>query len=850
MQLPTEIAKLPVASVLEELRRALATKSNAVLQAEPGAGKTTGVPLALSMASWLDGQRIIMLEPRRLAARAAAWRMADLLGEDVGNTVGYRMRLDNREGPQTKILVVTEGILTRMLHKDPALEGIGLIIFDEYHERSLNADLGLASCLDIQQMWRPELRILVMSATLETERIAAILGEATTIHVEGRLFPVETSYVNHRKKVSDVARQVVAAVQQALRNDSSSILVFLPGAREIRRVHRSLKNSELAENGDVAIHPLYGSLPRKAQLEAIAPPASGLRKVVLATDIAETSLTIEGVRLVIDSGLRRTPRFDPRTGMTRLETTRISQASADQRRGRAGRVGPGRCYRLWTAAEHAVMPAFDEPEILNADMAPLVLNLADWGVTAPNSLRWLDAPPDGAFAQARQLLQSLQALDDKGKITRHGRAIQALGAHPRLGHMLLHSVDIGVGATACFLAALLAERDILRSRAGQPLPNIELRLQALEHITSDNPRYSSRIAGMEIDRGACRHVRQIAQRWRRQLGIKHNAKARHADAGPALAFAYPDRIARKRPGRSAHFHLSNGRGAMLSKSSPLLNSDFLVVASIDDKGPDAVIRLAAPLTEDDLLECFQDSIECVASIAWDSTQKRVQARDEWRLGELLIKRAPLIRPDPAKTTAALLQGIREEGIECLPWTRDTRNWQARVLFLRRTFGDEWPDVTDAALFASLEKWLSPFVKGLTRLDELRRIDLTTCLSNWLTWRQKKRLESLAPTHITVPSGSRIRLDYESAEVPVLPVRLQEMFGARETPQVAGGRVPVLVKLLSPAQRPVQVTRDLENFWNETYEQVRKDLYGRYPRHYWPENPWTATPTRRTKPRRS
>ena len=850
MQIPIEIAKLPVASVLEELGSALATKSNAVLQAEPGAGKTTGVPLALITAAWLKGQRIIMLEPRRLAARAAAWRMADLLGENVGNTVGYRMRLDNREGPHTKILVVTEGVLTRMLHEDPALEGTGLVIFDEYHERSLNADLGLALALDIQQMWRPELRILVMSATLEAERVAAILGEAATIHVEGRLFPVETSYIHHRKKASDSVRQVVGAVRQAIQNEEGSILVFLPGAREIRRVHRSLKNSDLEKNGNVVIYPLHGSLPRKAQLEAIAPPASGLRKVVLATDIAETSLTIEGVRVVIDSGLRRTPRFDPRTGMTRLETTRISRASAEQRRGRAGRVASGSCYRLWTAAEHAAMPAFDEPEILNADMAPLVLDLADWGVTDPDALRWLDAPPDGAVAVARQLLQSLNALDDKGKITRHGRAIQTLGAHPRLGHMLLRSADIGIGATACNLAALLGERDILRSRDGPPLPDIELRLQALEQTSSDKIRWSSLIAGMEIDRGACGHVRQIAKRWRRQLGIKKSARARHTDAGLALAFAYPDRIARKRPGRSAHFHLSNGRGAMLSKTSSLLNSDFLVVASIDDQGADALIRLAASLTEDDLLECFQDSIECVANITWDSTEKRVQVRDEWRLGELRVKRAPIARSDPAKTTAALLQGIREEGIQSLPWTRDTRNWQARVLFLRRTFGDEWPDVTDAALIASLEKWLSPFVQGMTRLDELRRIDLTTCLSNLLEWNQKKCLESLAPTHITVPSGSRIRLDYESAEVPVLPVRLQEMFGAREASRVGGGRVPVLVKLLSPAQRPVQVTRDLENFWNETYEQVRKDLYGRYPRHYWPENPWKATPTRGTKPRGS
>ena len=843
MKLPAEIQSLPIREVVDDLRQTLLNTSNAVLQAQPGAGKTTGIPLALLAEPWLAGRRLIMLEPRRLAARAAAMRMAELIGEDVGQTVGYRMRLDNRVGPSTRIEVVTEGILTRMLHDDPELKRVDCLIFDEFHERSLNADLGLALSLDTQSVLRPDLRVLVMSATVAAEDVSALLGNAPVIRAGGSMFPVQIRHIDSAVPLRELERAVASQVERMLKREEGSILVFLPGGREIRRVHAFLKAC-LSDPG-IRIVALHGSLPRKMQNEAIRPPPSGQRKVVLSTDIAETSLTIEGIRVVVDSGYRRTPRFDPRTGMTRLETVRISKSSAEQRRGRAGRLSPGICVRLWTNAEHASLADHDSPEMHGADLAPLTLDLADWGVRDPGALKWLDPPPQGAFGQARDLLADLGALDRAGRITAHGREMQRLGTHPRLAHMLLRSKDLGMGKTACEVAALLGERDVLRRQTGAPDPDIALRLEALQK-TAEGNRPS--IAGMEIERAASRRIRQLARRWCRQLHLDETAVVAPEEAGVVLAHAYPDRIAQIRPGQAGRFLLSNGRGARLPDASPLAAEDYLVVADLDDKGRDARVRLAATVNEADLFEYFQDSIGLRERVEWDAKNRRVIAREEWHLGQLILRQARLKKPAADEVTMAFLQGLRTEGLDCLPWNRDLRQWQARLLFLRRVFGDEWPDVTDEALSHSLETWLAPFVAGMTRLSDLAKVDLEACLNSLLDWEQRQRLDRLAPTHLAVPSGSRIRLDYSAADEPVLSVRLQEMFGAQQTPTVAGGRVPILIELLSPARRPVQMTQDLESFWNETYERVKKDLKGRYPRHYWPDNPWEAEPTRRAKPK--
>ncbi len=840
MNLPPTIRDLPVSAVLGDLSSTLASAHKLVLQAPPGAGKTTVVPLALLQAPWLKDKRLIMLEPRRLAARAAAHRMAALLGEEAGETVGYRMRLDTKVGPRTRIEIVTEGVFTRLLDDDPGLHRVGAVIFDEFHERSLSADLGLALALDIQGALRPDLRLLVMSATIAAESIAGLLGDAAIIRTEGRQFPVATHYTERRVS-GGIAQKVAAATVKALKSDSGSVLVFLPGAGEIRRVHDILKSARLPSN--VRMLPLYGKLPKHAQEAAILPAQPGTRKVVLATDIAETSITIEGVRIVIDSGLRRVPRFDPRTGMTRLETARTSRASADQRRGRAGRTEPGICYRLWTEAEHAALPAFDEPEIQNADLAALALDLADWGVQDPSELRWLDPPPAGALLQARELLRQLGALDTDHRITEHGRRIQGFGVHPRLAHMMVRGHDLNNPRLAAQLAALLGERDILHSNTGSGDPDLRLRLEAL----SNSKRKT--VGGMTVNTHACRRVRDMARRLERHLPGPPSGAASAEAAGLLLAFAYPDRIAQKRGAARNHVLMSNGRGAWIPETSLLMNADYIVVADVDDTGKNARIWLAAPLSIDDLMAHFSDHISNVERVEWDSSAQGVVAHREWRLGQLVLRWKPLSNPDPEALTAALLKGIREAGVECLPWRRETRQIQARILFLRNTFGDDWPDVSDAGLKSTLETWLAPFVNGMTRLADLARLDLNACLYAQLDWNQTRRLEELAPTHMDVPSGSRIRLDYCSGEIPVLPVRIQEMFGARKTPRVANGHVPVLLHLLSPAGRPAQITQDLENFWNDTYDRVRKDLKGRYPRHYWPDDPWQATPTRRVKPKK-
>ncbi|MFO7707459.1 MAG: ATP-dependent helicase HrpB [Desulfobacterales bacterium] len=832
----------PIAAKMDALRDALRAHTAAVLQAPPGSGKTTRVPLALLGEPWLGGRRILMLEPRRLAARMSASFMAGLMGEPVGRTVGYRMRMDTCVGPQTRIEVVTDGVLARMIQRDPALAGTGLVIFDEFHERHLQADLGLALCLEIQGALNTGLKLLAMSATLETGPVAELLGGVPVVAGEGREFAVETRYVARNSDLP-VEREVAAAVLAAAAGEGS-ILVFLPGAPEIRRVLALLQASGLSPEWILA--PLFGSMARADQDRVVAAAPPGRRKIVLATGIAETSLTIEGVRVVIDSGLARAPRFDAASGMTRLATLPVSRESADQRRGRAGRTEPGVCIRLWAEGAHAGLVPRNTPEVLQADLAPLALDLALWGVDCPGRLRWLDPPPDAAFSQAQRLLADLGALDDEKKITPIGRRMAELPMHPRLARMVIAAVEEGCGGAACDLAAILSERDFMRFAPGRQDSDLRLRMEILRGLRPGKP-----IPALEgdVDRsGCCRALRQ-ADALRRLVGpgLKPGERA-HAHLGRLLAWAYPERIGRRRAGSPGRYRLANGRGAFFASPEPLAASDTIVAADLDGERREARIFLAAAYDLETLLDQHAGRILHREVVAWDARRGAVVAEWQTSLGALVLKTEPLAEPDPGAVAAALIQGIRAAGIACLPWSRERRSWQERVLFLRRTAagGEPWPDVSDRALEDCLESWLAPHLTGLTRLPDLKRVDVGAALGGLLSWRQRRDLERLAPTHLTVPSGSRIRLDY-TGDTPVLAVRIQEMFGCADTPRVGDGR-PVLLHLLSPAGRPMQVTADLAGFWKRGYPEVKKDLKGRYPKHPWPDDPLAAPPTRRAKKR--
>jgi ATP-dependent helicase HrpB len=828
---------LPIESALPELKAALASAGAAVLQAPPGAGKTTRVPLALLDEPWLAGRRIVMLEPRRLAARAAARHMARLRGEEVGGTVGYRVRMETRVGPTTRIEVVTEGVLTRMLQSDPALEGVGIVIFDEFHERSLHADLGLALTLQSRALLRDDLRLLVMSATLDGAPVAALLGGAPIVTSQGRGFPVDIRYQPARIE-GRMEPAVARVVRQAVESSEGDVLVFLPGAGEIHRVEEMLRDGGLSP--DVRVMPLYGNLPQQAQDEAIAPSPPGRRKVVLSTSIAETSLTIEGVRVVVDSGLMRIPRFSPRTGMTRLETVAVSRASSEQRCGRAGRVAPGVCWRMWPEHAQAGLVPHGTPEILDADLAPLALELAAWGVADPAELAWLDPPPAAAFAQARELLAELGALDGAGAVTAHGRRMAELPLHPRLAHMLLRGRELGLGGVACDLAALLGERDVFRRGDAPPEADLRLRLEALRDLAVNR-----RVRG-PADVGALRRVQAESREWRRRLSIRGD-DGDPAAAGLLLALAYPDRIGQRRPGKPGRFLLRNGRGAALAESDPLASSPYLVAAELDGQGRESRVYLAAPVDQDEIERHFADQLQREQSVAWDAEAKAVRARRRERLGAVVLREATLSNPDPDLVTAALLEGIAGEGIGALGWSKGAAQLRERIAFLHH-HDPSWPDVSDAALAGSLAEWLGPYVYGMTRLDEVQRIDLTEILLGMLGWERRTAVDELAPSHLEVPSGSRIPIDYADPEAPVLAARLQELFGMTETPRVAGGRVPLTIHLLSPAHRPVQVTRDLASFWRSGYFEVKKDLKGRYPKHYWPDDPLQAQATSRVRPR--
>lgn len=824
---------LPIEPILPELCAALHRHNNLVLQAPPGAGKTTRVPLALLQQKWLHDGKIIMLEPRRIAARAAARRMAAMLGQSVGQAVGYRTRADTAIGHATRIEVVTEGVLARMLQSDPALESFGVVIFDEFHERSIHADLGLALTLQSQSLFRPDLRILVMSATLDGQAVARLLGDAPIITSEGRSFPVETIYLEKQTE-ERIERTVAAAVARALRHPDGDLLVFLPGVAEIRRVEDLLNQSELPNN--VLIAPLHGNLPQELQDCAIQPAPAGKRKVVLSTSIAETSLTIEGVRTVIDSGLMRVSRFSPRNGMSRLETITVTRAAADQRRGRAGRVAEGRCYRLWTRADDAALIPHSFPEILAADLLPLALELAEWGVRNPAELCWIDPPPAAAFSQARQLLATLGALHS-GSITPHGKQMARLPLHPRLAQMVLKGMELGLGATACLLAVLLTERDPLRSGDATPHDaDLRLRVEALQ----GDPGVG------RISRNAQATILTAARTLRRQLGIADEAV--NVDAcGLLLSFAFPDRIGMRRAGTEGRFLLRNGNGARLDPHQPLARTDVLVAPQLDGQRTESRIFLAAPVTMEEIEEHHREQMEEVVVVEWEASTESVRAVTRTCLGAITLRQQPLANPSPQQIALALGDAIAAQELRPLPWASGARRLQQRLLFLRQLAPDV-PDVSDAALILSVREWLAPHLQGLRRQSEVGRLNLEAILSSIIPWELRQRLDSEAPTHITVPSGSRIPVDYSNPENPVLAVRLQEMFGCAETPRVAGGRVPLTVHLLSPAGRPVQVTRDLAGFWRSSYFDVRRDLRGRYPKHHWPENPMHAEPTNRAKRR--
>ena len=836
---------LPIDEVLPALRQALRERHEAVLEAPPGAGKTTRVPLALLNEPWLAGQRIVMLEPRGLAARAAAERLASELGEKVGETVGYRIRLDSKVGPTTRIEVVTEGILTRRLQEDPALEGVGLLIFDEFHERSLDADLALALSLNGRELFRDEqpLKILLMSATLEGERLASLLDDAPVLRSEGRMYPVAMRWGRPFVPGEFIEPRVVQTVLDAIHDESGSVLVFLPGQAEIRRVTQQLAEA-LGQRSDIALCPLHGELDLAAQRAAIEPAPSGTRKVVLATNIAETSLTIDGVRVVIDAGLARVPRFDPGSGMTRLDTQRISRASATQRAGRAGRLEPGVCYRLWSEDQHAQLSAYGSAEILQADLAGLALQLARWGVT-PEQLTWLDVPPVASYAQAQQLLERLGALRGL-KLTPHGEAMAQLPAHPRIAHLLLRGHDLGLAAMACDVAALLGERDILRGAGA----DVHSRLALL----------SGESRAARGGQGGVQRARQLARQYQGYLRGKPAQPVADPDhsrwLGALLALAYPDRIAQQRKPGGAEYRLANGRAALFSEVDGLMKQPWLVVADLGSRQGqrEERIYLAAEFDPALLDGVLSEQVSVVDQLDWDEREGVLRAERQRKVGELVLSREPLTGLDEVSRTQALVNLVRRKGLELLPWTPELRQWQARVALLRQLDvssqgQSEWPDVSDAALLAGLEDWLGPYLGRVSRLSHFANLDLSSIVHNLLKWPLPQRLDELAPQHIKVPSGSSVRLDY-SEHPPILAVRLQELFGLADTPRIAGGRQVVKLHLLSPARRPVQVTQDLANFWRSTYAEVKKDLKGRYPKHYWPDDPLVAEATARAKPRKS
>jgi len=812
---------LPIDEALPRLTSALATNNRSVLVAQPGAGKTTRVPLVLLDEPWAKDMKILVLEPRRLAARAAAARMASILGEQVGDTVGLRVRFGSKVSKRTRIEVVTEGVFTRLILDDPSLAGVAAVLFDEFHERSLDADLGLALVRDAQQGLRDDLKILVMSATLDGARVAALLGNAPVIESQGRGFPVETRYLGRDARVP-IERQVADAAEHALRADSGSLLVFLPGAAEIRRTETLLK--ERVRKANVDIVALFGALDASEQDRAISPAPPGHRKVVLATSIAETSLTIERIRVVIDSGLSRVPRYEPDVGLTRLQTVRVSRAAADQRRGRAGRTEPGVCYRLWDEPQTGSLEPYTRPEILSADLSSFVLDLAQWGAVDPGELAFLDPPPRAALNEARALLGDLGALDAQGRVTEEGRKLRALPLPPRLARMVVDAAVEGAGAQAAAIAALLTERGL----GGDDLDLC----RRLDQFRRDSSR-----------RGE--DARAMVKRWADAVDGNGGGKL---SVGSILALAYPDRIAKSRGGRSGAFLLANGRGGLVDPASALACETFLAVAELTGAAGASRILLAAPLTRAEIEARFADRIEEREAVTFDTDSASLRARRSRRLGVLVL--AEQLKPvaPNAENAKQLAEGIAALGIGKLPWSKAQMQLRSRVSFLRRSEGDEWPDLSDNTLARTVAEWLAPFLTGKTALAQIGADDLAAALDALIPWNLRHRLDAEAPTHFTASTGSAVPIDYDAEQGPTISIRVQELFGLATHPSIAGGRVPLVIELLSPAHRPVQVTRDLPGFWRGSYKDVKTEMRGRYPKHPWPDDPLSAPATRRAKPR--
>ncbi len=829
------MTELPVDAVLPDLCARLRAGTGAVLVAPPGAGKTTRVPLALMDEPWTEGRRILMLEPRRVAARAAAERMAATLGETAGERIGYRIRRERAVGPDTRVEVITEGILTRMLQSDPSLEGVAAVVFDEYHERSIHADLGLALCLDAQGALREDLRLVVMSATLDDAGVAALMGDVPVVRSEGRAWPVETRWLavpwrgrTARRDAFETA--VTEAILRAMAEEPGDALVFLPGVGEISRVEGMVRGRL---DPDIRVQPLHGAMPFEKQRAALRPDA-GHRRIVLATAIAETSLTIQGVRIVVDGGLSRRPAFDAGAGMTRLVTERVSRAGADQRRGRAGRTEPGVCYRVWTKGEEGGLAPFERPEIVEADLAPLMLELSAWGVREPGELRWLDEPPPKAVEQARGLLRSLGALDAEGRVTDHGTRLAREPLHPRLAHMRLRAGDHAPLANA--LAALLEERDPL---AGAGV-DLALRVEALR----DARRYAAERPGTP-DRGALARIREGAK----ALGGIGRGTDDLRETGPLVARAYPDRLAQRRPGEAPRYRMAGGRGAVFADAGDALaGAPFLALAHLDGNPREARIRLAAAITLPQIEAAFGDRIEWRDICAWDAQSGTVLARRERRLDALVLDSRKWSDAPPEANAAAALDGVRQLGLDALPWRDGADALRARVAWLRGRGVGALPDWSDDALTETLEDWLLPHLGAVRSKADIAALPLRRILADSLPWDARAALDARAPESLRTPAGTGARIDYAS-DPPALDVRIQEMFGETRHPAIDDGRVPLLIRFLSPARRPVQVTGDLPGFWARSYAEVRKDLRGRYPRHPWPENPLEAPPTSRAKPRK-
>jgi ATP-dependent helicase HrpB len=838
---------LPIDDALPRLTAALRASNTAVLVAPPGAGKTTRVPLVLLDEPWAADKKILLLEPRRLAARAASSRMAATLSEQVGDTVGLRVRFGSKISKRTRIEVITEGVFTRLVLDDPSLDGIGAVLFDEFHERSLDADLGLALARDVQLALRADLRILVMSATLDGARVAALLGDAPVVESQGRSFPVETRYLGRDQRVP-IDRQVAEAAARALRAETGSLLVFLPGAAEIRRTETQLRERLTDPNVDIVT--LFGALDFRDQDRAISPPPVGRRKVVLATSIAETSLTIEGVQVVIDSGLSRVPRYEPDVGLTRLETVRVSRAAADQRRGRAGRTAPGVCYRLWDEPQTGSLDPYTRPEILSADLSSFVLDLAQWGAADPGKLAFLDQPPSAALTEARALLTELGAIDAAGRITEEGRKLRALPLPPRLARMVVDAGAEGAGAEAAAIAAILTERGL-----GGDDPDLRHRLDQFHRDRSrraeDARAMVTRWATVIPPRAESANPESRSMEHASGFRVRSSGPSRNDEEvspGSLLALAFPDRIAKNRGGGGGAFLLASGRGGAVDAASALAREPFLAVAELTGAAVASRIMLAAPITLAEIEARFAGKIEDRDTVTFDVASASLRARRSRRLGALVLaEQVKQVTPSP-ETARVLAQGIIGLGLNRLPWSKAGLQFRNRVSFLREAEGDEWPDLSNAGLSRNAAEWLEPLLIDKTARGDITPDQLSDATSNLVPWNLRRRLDAEAPTHFTAPTGSSVPVDYEAEQGPTISIRVQELFGLAQHPSLAAGRIPLVIELLSPGHKPVQITRDLPGFWRGSYADVKSEMRGRYPRHPWPDDPMSAPATRRAKPR--